>query len=700
MVKKMRLAILGSTVAGVCLFSGCLFWSRGHAISEEGYNSMINSSFSNIKDVVALFPTNVADVEARRDYALKNAKKQLHDIIDVPDVQRTFENTARALDNASSAFAVGACALHVTEEVHPDKGIRDACHEAVLSIQKFSVDAFLSPELYKAFNAYMNGNFAKEKCSPEEKTYLDETMKGFRYAGLHLPESELKEVKRLQKELAELELEFSRAINSDKSSFTATEEELAGVDKHLLANLKKTDDGKFIVTCDYPTSTEVSTNCSVSETRCRMNRAFNNRAYPANKKTLETIIAKRDELAKRLGFESFAHYDLDNQMAKNPATAISFIQELAKKVAPKEKKEFERLCSDLPVGVVLVDGKFAPWDVGYTVEAYKKKHFKIDEREIAEYFPMEKTIQGIFDIYQKFLGLTFTLEKPSGLWHEDVSVIKITRDGILEGYVLLDLYPRDDKYSHACMSPMVPASVNGDVKVPAVITVIANFPKSTKERPSLLKHRDVETFFHEFGHAMHGVLGKTSIKAFSGTETKRDFVEVPSQMFEEWMWDKSMLKMVSSHYKTGQPLPDELINKMVELKQFDSGYFVQRQCCLSLFALAYFDRGAQKDVDAIWRSIHEKFVAHVQFDPETHKYASFGHLTEYAAKYYGYMWSKVFALDIFDAIRKEGLLDPKIGEKLTATVLGRGGSADPSVLLKDFLGREPNQDAFLKDIGV
>jgi len=265
------------------------------------------------------------------------------------------------------------------------------------------------------------------------------------------------------------------------------------------------------------------------------------------------------------------------------------------------------------------------------------------------------------------------------------------------------LYPRENKFSHACHDGIVSTYQNKSANngfVPSVSVLIANFPKSTKDRPSLLKHSDVETFFHEFGHAMHALLGKTELASFSGTATKTDFVEMPSQMFEEWMWDKDMLEMVSSHYKTGVSLPDVLIDKMIALKRFDTGSFVQRQGWLGLIAFNCFKSGAKKDVKKIVQSLHEKYCEHIRFEPKTNMYASFGHLCCYGAKYYGYMWSKVFALDLFETIKQEGLLNYEIGEKLINKVLGKGGSVDPNKLLVDFLGREPNQDAFLRDLGL
>ncbi|MFH1644710.1 MAG: M3 family metallopeptidase [bacterium] len=703
-------------------FFGCkLFTIRGQVITNEEFLRMVNTDFNTVDDVIKLFPQSVADVEKRVELNIENAKNQIDKIINLKKEERTFDNTMRALDLAGMEFGIVAHGLEVFELVSPDKEIRDACHEASIEMQQFAVDAFSSNvDLYNSVKEYDFTNAKKEKLSSEEEYFLEETIKDFERNGLNLPKEKLEEVKRLKKEIAKLSLDFEANIAKDKSQILVDRNELEGLQDHFIDNLKQRD-GKFVLACDYPTYFEVMQNCRVTETRKKLSKIFSRRAYPINEEILNEVVAKRDELAKLLGFDSYAAFELDDQMAKNTKTVDNFLTELATKTQKKELKEFEVMSKELPEGVELTqDGKFYPWDYSFVKEQYKKKHFNVDENEISEYFPVQKTIDGIFNIYQQFLGLEFkTVEilRPFDelraqderrLWHEDVKFIEIydRKTNQLLGYLFLDLYPRDDKYSHACMASIIPSIWRKDEKtgeyksVPAVITVIANFPKATKDRPALLKHNDVETFFHEFGHAMHGLLGKTKIASFSGTDVKRDFVEMPSQMFEEWMWDKDILKLVSHHFKTGESLPDELIDKKIELKKFDSGFFVTRQCWLSFMSLDYFMPGAKKDLNKIKKDLHNKLIKTVLLDDENEMQCSFGHLMGYGAKYYGYMWSKVFALDLFEQIKKAGLLSEVEGRKLIDDVLGKGGSVEPNKLLFNFLGREPNQKAFLKDLGL
>ena len=272
----------------------------------------------------------------------------------------------------------------------------------------------------------------------------------------------------------------------------------------------------------------------------------------------------------------------------------------------------------------------------------------------------------------------------------------------LFGYLFLDLYPRPDKYSHAAHGTIVPGvrGEDGSRLTPNVSVVMANFPKSTKTKPSLLRRDDLQTFFHEFGHALHAMLGATHIASFAGTSVKDDFVEMPSQMLEEWLWNKDILKQISSHYQTGDSLPDELLKRIIALKRYDSGYFVTRQSFLSLVSLDYFAAGEDKDPSEIWKQLYEQINKKIAFESGSHSYASFGHLTSYGPKYYGYLWSKVFALDMFDTIKKHGLLNPEIGQKYVREVLNKGGSQDPNELLRTFLGREPTSDAFFEELGL
>lgn len=653
-----------------------------------------------LETTLKVFPQTVEDINARVECAIATAQKSLDAILNLKE-PRTFENTIRAYDDADGLFSQDSSAIHIIQMVHPDKAVRDACHAAGLKLNAYALDGFVTPEFYQVFKDVAESG---EVLTPEEQYFLEQSLKGFKKSGLDKSEEERLEIKKLQKELTELALIFEANIAQDKSIIAVTEEELAGLKPEFIAQLPKNDQGLYLLNTTYPVVFEIMKHCSVSETRKKLNHIFENRAYPANDALLKKIIALRHKKAKLLGYENYAELNIDDSMAQTPERAHSFIIDLLKKGKQKALQEFEELKQNLPEGITLTkDGKINAWDLGYCKEQYKQKAYNVDEREIQEYFPLDKTIDGIFAIYQKFLGLRFEQLTSSSLWSDDLKILAIydAATNQLLGYDILDLHPRDNKFSHACHAGIIrPVKKDDGTRTISLGVMIANFPKGTKDKPALLKHNDVVTFFHEFGHGMHELLGATKLVGHTGTSVKRDFVEMPSQMFEEWMWDKEMLTMVTSHYKTGKSLPSELIDKMIMLKNFDSGFHVARQCWLAQISLGFFDTDIDKDFSSFEKKLSAQSIPFVHSSPEAHFYAAFGHLMGYGAKYYGYQWSKVFALDLFDTVKKAGLLNPEIGKEFADKLLAPGGSKDPNELLFDFLGREPNQKAFLKDLGL
>lgn len=682
----------------VALFATLSIIHTKKAVAQELYN------VQSIRDVVRLFPKSADHIAKSTKLYIRQAKKRIKSIIEIDDKERTFANTAKPLDNVLglSDVAIFAYVVEMLELVSPDEAIRDACHKASAEIRAFLVDVVSNKRLYEAFKAYVDDGVQHDTLTDEERYFIDETMKEFKRAGLDLPNEKLDEVKKLKKEINELSLAFAKNIATDNRTITVAKDELAGLDDDFINALKTTQDGAYILGVDYPTYYNVMQNCTNANTRKKLYLAFSNRGYPVNEQVLQDILKKREELAKLLGFEHYAEFDLDNQMVQTIERAQSFLDNLIKRSAAKEAQEFADMTQTLPEGVKLVNGKLQPWDAHFVHENYKKRAFDLDEQKIAEYFPVEQTLEGLLAIYESFFALKFEEVVVHKLWSNDVRALKVYDQATeqLLGYILMDLYPRANKYSHACNITIVPTVFGKDNKPNVGVTaIIANFPKAQGAKPALFKRSDVQTFFHEFGHALHGLLGRTHMATLSGTQTKTDFVELPSQMLEEWLYDKEILKMISEHYQTGEPLPDDLIDRIVASKHIETGYFVQRQSFLASLALAYHLRD-EKDLQGIERVLHEQIVKHRSFIPEAHFYAAFGHLTEYAAKYYGYLWSKVFALDLFAQIKKEGLLNPEIGSKYMREVIGRGGSVNPNELLRNFLGREPNDEAFFADMGL
>ncbi len=416
----------------------------------------IINQITDAQSVVALFPQTPDDIHKRVDLYMAQVKKDLDALVDLPDEQRTFANTAQALDTIGglSNMALTSNMIHALKEVHPDAAMREAAESAMQKIQAFWIDEVSNnKKLYQAFKSYAQNNAPHEQLKPAQMYYLQEGLKGFKRAGLDLPDDELAQLSTLKKELANICMQFSTNISQDDSSITATKEELQGLDDDFLTCLQRTDDGAYRLGVDYPTYFNVMEHCTVENTRKRLHDAFNNRAYPQNEAILKNIIALRDDFAHRLGFASFAAYDLDEQMVKTVARAENFLHDLRTKSDHKVKAEIAQFLSALPDSVSLTpDGKIKPWDFAFAQAQYKKKHFDIDETKIAEYFPMDATIDGLFAIYKQFFGIDFEQIPVTGTWHEEVKLIAMysADHAILHGYIFLDLHPRPNKYSHAC----------------------------------------------------------------------------------------------------------------------------------------------------------------------------------------------------------------------------------------------------------
>lgn len=686
-----------------------LYHSLCHKIyaKDDGMIQKIHS----LDGIASLFNINACKIQQLTDDAMVNAKHIIEDIIALEPEKRTYENTIAVFDQlcAASNMTIMLVICQSLELLSPLEDIRHACHENYLKIHQFYIDHIMSnKKLYQAFQEYKKYNKQEfDLLSDQKRYFIKKTMHDFMKEGLALPDQALSEVLKIRKELSLLEADFERNIAQDNRYVEMSKEELFPLSDDFINSLNRSESGLYRVGVDYPTYFRVMENCDVQSTRKKLYDAFNNRAYPVNNDILMRIIQKRTELSRILGYADFATFNIDGQMADRPEKVESFLYDLVQRAMPKVAREKESLMSQISVtdDVNRNGTTIAPWDFMYLENKYKKTHCLLDEQAVSEYFPLEKTIEGLLDIYQQFFNIRFKKVTGYQFWHEDVIVLQVMSfdEKTLLGTLLLDMHPRAHKYSHACHITVAPGFVCNDGSIsPDVSIVIANFAKPTDTQPSLLKRSEVQTFFHEFGHALHAILGSTQVISLSGTSTKTDFVELPSQMLEEWLWDKDILKQVSCHYQTGESLPDEMIAAVLASKDITSGYWVIRQAFLSLFSLSCFSTSESLvDLHAIAKKLHSSILSSiVAWYPENHFYAAFGHLTGYGARYYGYLWSKVFALDLFSVIKKHGLLNPVIGKRYVKEVLSKGGAQDPNELLYNFLERKPSTQAFFDNMGL
>ncbi len=653
--------------------------------------------------VASIFPSSVRDIERMTEDAICLLEEEVDAIVHRPVEEQRYVNLLHVIDYVATHVAYVASRLEFVTMVSSDESMRNAAQDGALRIGAALVDVINgNKSLYLMVRAYNQDYAAKENLDFEQARFLKELLRDFERGGLALPEKSLARVNALRKDIQRCALEFDLNINKDVKTFVCTPEQLAGLDEDFITQVPRDDTGMLHVKLDMSTYSRIREHCAVTKTREACWALYMGRAYPQNYELLRELATLRAELARELGFASYAELETDNQMAKNPRTVSEFLATLGGYGSQAAHKEFATWAHTLPEGIALKNGCVEPWDWVYLVEMYKKRALLIDQQEIKNYFPVQRTVDEMLSLYEQFLGVEFRQEGVEGLWHETVRYIGVYRSGQLLGHLLLDLYPRDFKYTHACQIGLSPALVDSDGSIiPAVVAIVANFPKPSFDgMPALLSFDEVKTFFHEFGHAMHSILGATRTASFSGTNVPRDFVEVPSQMFEEWLHEPAVLKRLSCHVRTGEPLPEETIAALCRLRAFGMGCFIQRQIAFAQTALQIFGEQPIESFDQLHENLLKEYMPHLCFDSRDHSIASFGHLSGYGALYYSYLWSKVYAVILFSFVKKRGLFDPSVGERLVQQVLGRGGTADPYDMLIEFCGEKPDIALFFKELDL
>ncbi len=630
------------------------------------------------------FPTK-AIAELQNDY---NAIKQ------IPSSERTFENTVCALEKSGRVYGQKIHYVGFLSEISPLKSVREMAHKVVEEFSNLIVDVIYDESIYKALCEYEK---KKEKLHNEDKVLFDDTMRGYRRMGFGLPKKKQDVLKKNLKELSRLSITFRKNINDYKDNITLTADEAIGLSERFLSGLKKDNKGRYLVSLEYPEIGPFLENSPHDLKRKEIVDKNARKGGSANIALLKRIIALRQANAKLLGYKTFAHYAIEDRMAKNPETVMKFLNGIVKKVKKGAQKDREELHSFKRAYTKDPHTSIEYYD-SYYVNQLQKQKYSVDTEKIREYFPFEKVKEGVFETYQKLFSVKFVRISDYPLWHSDVELYAITENKKILAYFAMDLFPRDGKYGHAAAFDLIDGGiVDGQYTAPFA-ALVCNFPKPSKGNPSLLSHDEVETFFHEFGHIMHDVLTKTRYESQAGFHVAWDFVEMPSQMLENWGWNKDILRKISGHYKTNARLPDALITNMLRARKFRISTMYLRQMLLSLFDMKlHFEKttGAPQE---IYRQMVKDMVG--QTLPKTQLFpAGFGHIVGgYEAGYYSYAWAKVYAQDMFTRFENEGVLNTKTGSDYRTWILEKGGSMDEMVLIKKFLGRSPNNKAFLKYI--
>ena len=636
-----------------------------------------------------------AQVTSSCDDAIKQARDAIKRIdATTPASPASFEGISM-VERVVATMNDATVAQGVLSQIALDKAVRDASTDCDQKLAAFGVELSADPQIYAmARRGVASATNAKDKKLAE--LYVESG----RRAGAGLDDTTRAKITKLFDQLNGLQIAFGRALAEDTSSIVISKREAASLPASFIKTLTPVGDG-YRVPVNESTAGIFQQHENVRVARQRFFMAYNTRGGLANVKRLEQAVAIRDQLAHFLGFKSWAAYQLDAKMAKTPARVIAFLGQIDYKLLPKAYDEIATLEKLKRSGGDA--SAFARWDYSYYENQLIKTKYDVNQDEVRQYFPVDKVIPAVLGIYQKLLGVTFHPIVPADAWAPGVLEYSISdiATGKPIGWFFLDLYPRPGKYTHFANFGLRSGRVlpDGSFQKP-ISSIIGNWPVGAPGKPALLSHDDVITFFHEFGHLMHSTLSTAPYETYYGTAVRTDFVEAPSQMLENWMWQPSILKEVSSNVNTSKPLPDSLIKKMIALKHVADGVDWTTQAFFADYDMTIHSAGPKVDTTALWFDLQKNMTA-LAAVPGTYPEAAFGHLMSgYDAGYYGYLWSKVFAQDMFTVFQKGGLENPVVGARYRKDILEPGGSKEPDQLLVEFLGRPVSYDAFYRDIGI
>jgi thimet oligopeptidase len=613
------------------------------------------------------------------------------------DGERTYDNTLAPIEEVTAALAIAYGQGPFLSNVHPDQATRDAARESEEALSKWQVGIIFRSDLSEAIREYAATEDASSLTGEKER-FLDFTLRDFRRAGHELSDDRRKRLEELQNRMVELSIVFSKNIADVDDVLEVTRDDLAGLPDSYVSRLQKDGDA-YKVTMAYPDVVPFMDNAERRDLRERLSFLFNSRAADTNRSVLEEAIEIREEMASLFGLPSWADYQMDVKMAKNPKNVDEFYALLIDPLTELGKSELEVLTRLLEEDTG--ETELRPWDRRFYDTKLRKTEYGVDQLEIATYLPFGAVFDGLLDLTAEVLGLEYRRCDDVPVWHPDVIAYDIVdaESGKPLAVFMADLFPRPDKFTHAAAFPLVPGRrlPDGSYQNP-VSAIVANLTKPTEDSPSLLQHSEVETLFHEFGHILHMSLGHTELTRFSGASTEWDFVEAPSQIMEEWCWKGEILKRFARHHETGETIPQNLIDTLVAARHVDEALDTLRQVSFGKLDLALHGPGDHSDLDMI--TAESEALALMPHQEGTFFPAAFGHLFGYDAGYYGYLWSKVFGLDMFSVFEEEGVTSSQVGRRYRKQILEKGGSEDATDLLRGVLGREPSNEAFLRHVGL
>lgn len=644
--------------------------------------------------------------------AMNAAKKEI-DLIKKNTERETFGNTVVALEKAQYQVNHLARIFFNLHSAESNKELQGIAKEVSPMLTDFGNDLTLDRELFERVQKVYD-KIDQLNLETEERTLLENTYKDFVRNGALLNEEQKEKLRELDKRKSQLALEFGDHVLEETNSFELyvdSQDQIKGLPEGAMeaaasAAKEKGHDGKWLFTLHIPSFLPFMTYVENRELREKMYRAFASRAFGKNDNDNSDIVIEiakiRHERANLLGFKTHADFVLEQRMAETPKRVHEFLEELLDYSKPAALKEMQELQE-----YAKANGgpeELQAWDYNFWANKLKKEKHELDEEELKPYFKLENVVDGAFEVAKRLFSIDFKERRDIPVYHQDVKTFEvINHKGQHVGVFYADFFPREGKRSGAWMTSFRSQRMDGNTDIRPHVSNVCNFTKPTESKPSLLTFDEVTTLFHEFGHALHELLSKCKYESLSGASVYWDFVELPSQIMENWCYEKECLDIFAKHYETGEKIPSELVARLKSASNFHSGRHSMRQLSFALLDMAWHgqDPSSINDVDKFEQKVmgRTNILPHVE---GTNMSCSFGHIFQggYSAGYYSYKWAEVLDADAFEFFKEKGIFDKETAESFVENILSRGGSEHPMELYKRFRGQEPSPKALLKRDGL
>jgi thimet oligopeptidase len=656
--------------------------------------------------VLPTFETTTNAVQDTVDKTIQDGNAALDTIGRLKPDEVNFVNTMRALDDMGYELSLAENRLSLIEQTSTNEDVRDAATDAIKKISDWSVGTDYREDVYAAVKAYAQ---TRPQLEGEDKKLFDETLRDYRRAGLDLPKDQRDVVEKLRKQLTADETDFEDNVTKARQPLTFTKAELEGVPEDFLAQQGiKTGADEYTVMANITFHyIMLEDNAKREATRKRMLTAQYNLARDVNIPLLQKILVLRDDIAHRLGYASFADMATEVRMVKNAATAIEFEEKLKTGLQPKFDAEMEEFRQMKIKETGDPNAQIHVWDWRYYANELRKTKYNVDAEQLRVYFPYDRVVEGLFAIYQHIFGLKFERVEAPYKWIGDLQLYSVSdaKTGEPMGLFYLDMFPRNGKYNHFAEFGIIEGKLLPDGRYQRpVCALVCNFPPPQPGKPSLMSHDEVVTIFHEFGHAMHTILTRAKYSRFSGTSVPQDFVEAPSQMLENWAWDKNVLDSFARDYRDpNKKIPADILAQLKASRLATEGMFYRRQLSFGIMDLALHTEIHATNADQVV-PLSNKVLSEVSLPvPENTAFvAYFGHIIGYGAGYYGYAWADAIAADMATVFENspDGFFDKTTGMRMRNEIYSMGDSRDINISIEKFLGRPRSIEPFLKRIGI